>query len=188
MSSAWAQDDSEAPADAPLAFVLDIQAPEPIANGLARHLELQRYKRLTDLDNAELERLLSAADVQARELLATWGFFAPALDWQTTAGPTQGPRWSIRLKVETGPQARISEVRWSFTGHIQNSKEHRAQRETLQHQWPLPVGQPFTQEAWTESKSVALRQLTAEHYPLARLVYSEALVLSLIHISEPTRH
>lgn len=176
MSSAWAQDDSEAPADAALAFALDIQAPEPIASGLARHLELQRYKGLTDLDNTELQRLLSAADLQARELLATWGFFTPTLDWQTTAGPAEGPGWSIRLKVETGPQARIGEVRWTFTGHIQDSKEHREQREALQNQWPLRVGQPFAQEAWTESKSAALRQLTAEHYPLAQLVHSQALV------------
>lgn len=162
------------------AFELQVDAPAPLAEGLLRHLELQRYKGLADLDAGELQRLIAAADLQARELLATWGHFAPQLDWQTEAR-SQGPAWQVRLRVAPGPQAQVQEVHWAFTGHLQDSATHRAQREALQQQWLLPPGQAFTQDGWNAAKANALRQLTAEHYPLGRIAQSEARVDAAQH-------
>lgn len=166
-------DDAAAPTPA---FSLQVDAPEDLRDLLLQHLELQRYRELNDLDANELQRLLTAADVQARELLATRGLFAPLLDWQTAAGADTGPRWQVRLQVHPGPVAHIQEVRWHFLGHIQNSDAHAAQREALQQQWLLPAGKAFSQDAWNEAKAASLRLLTAEHYPLGRWVHTQAHV------------
>lgn len=170
-SAAHAQE----PADAPSAFALEVDAPAPLAEGLLRHLELQRYKSLPDLDAGELQRLVAAADLQARELLATWGHFAPQLQWHTETR-SSSPVWQVKLTVAPGPQAMVREVHWTFAGHLQDSDGQRAQREALARQWLLPAGQPFTQDAWNAAKAAALRQLTAEHYPLGRIAHSEARV------------
>lgn len=173
-----AQAQSTEPASPPqtAAFTLDIHAPEATTELLQRHLQLLRYKALNDLDAMELQRLLSAADLQARELLATQGYFSPRLNWQTETATDSGPRWSIRLQVEPGPQARIAQVRWIFQGHLQDDPKHSGQRQALEKQWLLSAGKGFTQEAWNDAKAAALRQLTSEHYPLGRWVHTEARV------------
>ena len=48
------------------AFTLEILAPEEIADLLNKHLELQRYRELTDLGTDELARLLTLAEEDAR--------------------------------------------------------------------------------------------------------------------------
>lgn len=176
-------------------FVLDVQAPEPLALLLRTHLELVRYTHLSDLDEAELARLVAAADVQARQLLATQGHFAPHLDWHTQELRSAHPRqatapsaapdvahatalaapappvppaatWRVTVRVQPGPQARIASVQWQFDGHMAADPSAHEQRSDLQSNWRLPVGQPFTQAQWQLAKTEALRRLTAEHYPL----------------------
>jgi len=58
-----------------------------VASWLQQHLELQRYKDLTDLDNAELQRLLQSADTQARDLLATLAIFRPHCSGKACRAP-----------------------------------------------------------------------------------------------------
>lgn len=48
------------------AFSVEVKAPDPIADYLTRHLELQRFRQLSDLTSTELSRLLGAADANAR--------------------------------------------------------------------------------------------------------------------------
>ena len=47
---------------------------------LQRHLELQRFREVPDLDDAELQRLLRLAERDARQLLGTLGYFTPRLE------------------------------------------------------------------------------------------------------------
>ena len=56
----WAD---SAPALPASAFTLSIDAPQGIAEGLMRHLELQRYKDVQDLDDTELKRLIDAGEL-----------------------------------------------------------------------------------------------------------------------------
>ncbi len=165
-----------AQAPATEAFTLQVDAPEDLAQDLLRHLELQRYRGLTDLDEAELQRLLAAADVQARELLAAWGHFAPELEWHSESAPPPGPAWRIQLRVVPGPSARVQAMQWRFAGDIADSPAQQDQRLALQREWSLPAGQVFTQAAWSAAKAAALRRLNADHYPLGQIAHSEAQV------------
>ena len=111
-----APDVSGVPDDAPLAFTLDVQAPEDIDVYLTKNLELQRFRRFPGLEARELSRLLGAADDNARELLATLGYFSPTLTLEMKETPdAEAPR-SIGLTVEPGPQTLIREANIDVTG------------------------------------------------------------------------
>jgi translocation and assembly module TamA len=166
---------AEAGKAAPHAFTLQIRAPQSVRNVLERHLELQRYRELTDLDNQELARLLTAAERNARELLGTLGYFSPDVRFEQTETPGSNvAARNIVLTVEPGPPTRIASVNIAFTGPIANDPAAAAQRAAIQSDWSLRTGQPFTQAAWEDAKTQALRELTAKRYPSGELYASRA--------------
>jgi translocation and assembly module TamA len=164
----------------PQAFDLEVRSSdENIRDFLTQHLDLQRYRNLSDLDATELTRLLRDADVQARGLLGTLGFFKPTLSWsqdKSSNSPSTGSLGKVLVDVEPGPAARISEVQWQWLGDVADDPEAQAQRQAIEQQWALPVGKTFSQEAWSQAKAQALRQLLAERYPWGRILHSLALV------------
>jgi translocation and assembly module TamA len=182
---AWAQalqypvqnkPDQPAP-PSPAAFALEVRSSDPdISAYLTRHLDLQRYRELDDLDQAELTRLLRDADVQARELLATLGFFKPVLAWSQDKTSLMGTLGQVLLDVQSGPAARIVEVQWQWLGDAADNPQATSQKQMIEQQWALPTGEPFSQSAWQEAKNQALRLLLAERYPWGRILHSLALV------------
>jgi len=174
------------------AFSLQVEGPPEIAAWLLQHLELQRYKGLTDLDETELQRLLQSADVQARELMATQGYFAPTLAWQslpgTPADTATSPAHRVTLAVTPGKRSTIQTVQITFSGDINDNPATQAQKAALLKQWAMPAGHAFTQAAWNQAKAATLRQLTAENYPLGRLSSSQALVDSNAQTVSLTLH
>lgn len=159
------------------AFTLAVQTePREIAEFLEKHLELQRYRALLDLDDTELSRLLRDADVQARDLLATLGFFNPELNWQQDAPTLPGGKRRVQLSVVPGPQARIAEVHWHWQGDIATNPEAREQQQIMAEQWSLAAGDRFSQSDWSSAKNQALRQLLAHRYPWGRLSETQAQV------------
>ena len=149
---------------------------EDIRDLLLQHMELQRYQALSDLDDTELTRLLEDADEQARELLATQGFFNPQLVWQQDKTKGPHPLGQVTLSVKTGPAARVSQMHWQWLGELTQAPTGPHQLANIQNQWGLPPGATFTQAAWNRAKNNALRQLVSEHYPWGRLATSEARV------------
>ena len=161
----------------PQAFGLEVHSSdEDIRDFLLQHLDLQRYRSLSDLDETELARLLRDADVQARELLGTVGFFKPTLRWSQDKSVNTGTLGRVLLDVDTGPAARISEVQWQWLGAVASDAQAQAQLKAIEQQWALPAGETFSQNAWSRAKNQALRQLLAERYPWGRILHSLALV------------
>lgn len=158
------------------AFSVRVEAPtDQVRDYLDRHLELQRYRELTDIDPQELARLLTAAERNARELLGTLGYFSPeiALEQKETPANPQAAR-EVLVKVQPGAPTRISSVDITFAGPIVNDPAAAAQRASIRADWPLRPGQPFTQAAWDDAKAHALRQLTEQRYPTGELQASQA--------------
>ncbi len=161
----------------PLAFELTVQADKAdLADWMAQHLELQRYKNLVDLDNQEMAKLLRDADEQARDLLATLGYFNPQLRWKLDTLPSAEHRRSVSLDMQVGPSAHIVQVAVRWQGDIEQRSEAAQQREQVIAEWALPAGQHFSQTQWDQAKAKALKQVQAVRYPLARIVDSEARV------------
>jgi translocation and assembly module TamA len=153
-------------------FDLTIRAPQPLRGLLERHLELRRYREVSDLDDAEIARLLVLAEKDARELLATQGYFAPQV--RITREP--GPRPQLVVDVTPGEATRVQEVKIEFEGDIARSTDADAvtQREGIRSGWELPAGRAFTNEGWEGAKTAAMRQLLARRYPAGRISYSLA--------------
>ncbi|BDT69031.1 translocation and assembly module subunit TamA [Comamonadaceae bacterium OS-1] len=169
----WAQ--SPSPPSPPFAFDLQVVAPEKVRDLLLKHLELQRYRSLTDLDSTELARLMQAAERNTQDLLATQGYFAAQVTLKLTPTPqsTSAPR-DITITVEPGEPVRIQAVQVDFTGPIASDPADASLRNTIRSDWPLGPGTPFTQDAWDDAKTQALRNLTVQRFPTGEISSSLA--------------
>jgi translocation and assembly module TamA len=151
------------------AFQLDIIAPDEIRVLLERHLELLRYREVTDLSDSELARLLSAARQNTQDLLATLGYFSPdiSIEQQSTNSTTVARR--VNLSVAPGVPTLVSEVHIEFIGAISSDPAAHIQRQQIEANWMLRAGMRFTQASWDAAKQQAMRELTQQRFPTGQL-------------------
>lgn len=163
-----AQDDTTQ--NAAPAFTLQIETDDAAARALLlQHLELQRFRHLPDLRASELQRLTSGVPDNARELLATLGYFKPSIHTSTSAGTPP----AITIAVQPGPRTLVDSAH--ITLESPGDDATRARREAqLQKDLALHSGMPFTQSAWDDAKAQGLRQLRQRRYPTARIAASQA--------------
>lgn len=155
-------------------FNIDIRAPGSIRDLLSRDLELRRYREVSDLDDAELARLVTAAERNVRELVATQGYFDPKISVRRER--QEGGKPVIVIEVDPGRITRVRDVKIDFEGAIAQGRDPAdfAQRDEIETGWRLPAGQAFTQQAWESAKTAATRQLIQRRYPAGRISYSLA--------------
>ncbi len=180
-SAAWAC--AQAPADStpPPAFTLSIEAPDDIKQLLERHLELQRYRTLDDLSDAELDRLLDMAKSDTQKLVATMGYFSPVIQIERPTPAGALAQRQVNIRVIAGEPVQVSQVNVHFIGPIATDPATSAQRQRIQDTWSLPAGNRFTQTAWDSAKQQALRLLTIQRYPTGRIASSLADIDPLSH-------
>ena len=157
------------------AFELKIVAPDAIAKLLERHLELQRYRVLTDLSEAEIQNLLSDAQQNAADLLATLGYFSPTIQIQLLPVDASGHRL-VQVDVKPGTQVRVRSVNLLLSGAIMQDAAAQLQRQSIQDLWSLTSGEPFSQSAWDAAKEQALKQLLSKRFAMARITSARAEV------------
>jgi translocation and assembly module TamA len=169
--------DEDSKAGRRAAFTVDVRGPEDVRDYLKLHLEIQRYRELDDLGATEISRLMVAAEANARELLATLGYFTPTLtlELNDTPASTKAPR-EIVITVSPGEIAKVSNVQISYAGAIADDAAAESQRDAIRTGWALRAGLPFTQQAWDEAKTTALRSLTARRFPTGTIEISRAEV------------
>lgn len=159
----------------PLAFEVQILAPPEVSALLQQHLELMRYRTLTDIDDGELERLARAARPDVLALLGTVGHFSASVDIQVQPGDSApGGVRRVTVSVQPGPVARVQEVGITFTGAITQHPQASVRQTAVRDAWSLRAGAAFTQRDWDDAKAAALRQLGAVDFPLARIAQSRA--------------
>jgi translocation and assembly module TamA len=156
------------------AFDIAVRAPNGVRELLEKHLELQRYRAVTDLDESELARLIVLAERDVRNLVGTLGYFSP--DIRITHEGALNQRPTIVVAVDPGEATLTGAVAINFAGDIAQSTDADAlaQRERIERNWRLPTGQRFTQDAWDGAKTQALRELVARRYPAGKLADSLA--------------
>ena len=157
------------------AFTVDVEAPKDVRVYLEKNLELQRYRTLDDLRDNELSRLLGAAEANARDLLATLGYFAPniSIKLENTPDDSKAPR-KVVVAVEPGTQTTITDVDLAFTGQVESDPSAAKQREQVQRDWSMKAGTGFTQEGWDGAKRGGLRALSSHRFPTASVENSNA--------------
>lgn len=166
---------SEAATPDVAAFTLQVRAPKEVRDYLEKHLELQRFSAFPDLQERELSRLLGAADTNARELLATLGYFSPdiQIDLSNTPDDRRAPR-AIVVTVDPGERTTIKALDLRFQGDIEKGPATSRPEARARAAWTLNPGESFTQEAWDNAKKSALRALQKRRYPTASLADSRA--------------
>lgn len=164
-----------------IAFDIAVRAPQGIKELLEKHLELQRYRAVTDLDEAEFARLIVLAERNVRNLVGTLGYFSPTITITKEGGAGQHP--TIVVAVDAGQATAVGPVAITFEGDIAESTDPDAltQRAQIQRDWRLPTGRRFTQDAWDSAKTQALRDLVARRYPAGKLADSLADVNAPAH-------
>ncbi len=157
------------------AFSVRVQAPDAVREHLETHLSIQRYRTLDDLALDEISRLMVAAEADAREQMATLGYFTPTitLELRDTPDDKKAPH-EVLIEVEPGPPTHIDKVQIDFTGAITQDSQSPRRERALRGRWKLPSGQIFTQEGWDDAKSALLHSLAARRYPTASLAASRA--------------
>jgi len=153
-------------------WTLDIVAPAPLKTLLARYLDLSRYLATPDtarVPRSELMRLRQAAPAQARALLETEGYFNAKV---STQARDDGSVVALKLLVEPGPVTRVSQSRLEFEGPLSVAADQGDADATglvarARQRWSLPVGDAYTQDAWSSAKGGVLALLRAEGYATA---------------------
>ncbi len=181
----WAQEGAPAPdsiggdtsdiSDRPR-FDLVVEAPTDLQRMVEKHLDMQRFRFLGDLDSSELDRLILAAPENVRNLLGTQGYFSPMVRVTREPAPDSGSESPeqpalglVRVKVEAGPVTEIGNSQVFFTGEIENTESARQQRESIERKASEAIGERFTQDRWDGLKADALRELTSERFPRGQI-------------------
>lgn len=139
---------------------VEVDAPPALKDFLKAHLQAPA----ADARDATLEAYSREVRHSVAELLATEGYFSPAI--QVRAAPGQ-----LSVTVAPGAATIVSNVSIAIRGDIADQR-----REALRADWPLRKGQPFRSAAWSEAKQLLLRRLLEIDYPSARLLSSRAQV------------
>lgn len=168
----------------PPVLQLEVDAPKPLAALLKNNLDLGRVNRLAagkPLAPSELTRLVAQAPEQARALLETEGYFNAQVEVQTEGTPQAGSPPRVRVSVQPGPRTIVADVQLQVQGPLaqataRNERPARDAQQALHHNWSLPAGEPFRQQAWDKAKSDALAQLRAQGYVAAKWVSTEARI------------
>ncbi len=140
-----------------------------------RHNELQRYRAIADLDEAEFARLMAVTESDVRNLLGTEGYFNPQIKVQREPATADG-RPTVVIAITPGTATTVKNVNIEFEGDIAQSADSDAatQRTGIVDGWGLDEGRRFTQDRWSSAKTGALRQLVERRYPRGRISYSVA--------------
>jgi len=151
--SAHAQ--STPPASTPDAIAFDIAVrtpPEfsPLRDLVEKHLELQRYRAVTDLDETELARLMALAEQDVRHMVGTLGYFSPVI--RITREEALRP--VIAISITPGPATTISNTRISFAGDIAHSPDPAvaAQKALFKTTGSYPMGSALPKTPGTAPK------------------------------------
>jgi translocation and assembly module TamA len=157
----------------PVRYRVSVEAPGEFARVLTEGLSLTRWQADPQMTLELLQRLVDEALEEARQTLATEGYFSPRIE--ASIERDEEP-WVVLLRVETGERTEVREVDLRFSGPATQDREARPGLRRIREDWSLRLGAPFRQEDWEIAKRDALRELSSWRYAAARIAKSEARI------------
>jgi len=134
-------------------------------------LTLARWQHDPGMTPELLERLLEESIVDAKEAVATEGYFSAVV--RGTIARASDP-WVVTLTIDPGPRTRVASVDLRFSGPAASDPEAESVLRRIRARWPLASGQPFRQESLESAKRQAVRDLSEWRYAAARVAASRA--------------
>jgi translocation and assembly module TamA len=164
-------------AQAPSAYVkhrVEIAAPLALTDALRAGLDLYRWQSYETMTPELLARLMTEAEIEAREILAANGYFSPTV--KATLDTSTDPQ-VVRITVEPGDPTRVTDLDVRLTGPLADDQAHtEALMKSVREDWLLPPGVVFTQADWDRAKRRAEEIVSERLYAGARVTRSEARI------------
>jgi translocation and assembly module TamA len=156
-----------------LHYRVDIVAPDALRGVLTASVDLVRWQSYADMTDNLFEALTTEAIGQAKEAVATEGYFSAdvTVDVDRSTAPL-----TVTLRVTPGPQARVTTADVQVSGIAADDPEGREATARIRREWPLAPGTPFRQSLWGDAKSQAVATLAGDSFAAATLSSSEARV------------
>ena len=157
-----------------VALAVDFSGAGALTGLLQEFLDINRHLADRDLSEREAQRLIGITPRQAKELLATAGYFNPTV---TTTVERQPGRLLVRFAIDPGPATTVEKVEIKFAGAIAAETTGKPERMArIRREWSLREGDVFRQDGWDNAKSAVLKDLLTRDYPAARIADSQAYV------------
>ncbi len=145
--------------------------PDALRPLLEKHLDFLDRRPEQALDAGGRIALLRRARKEIAEMLATEGYFSPAIEGE------EGDGGGFRIIVTPGRRTTIARVDLHFVGDLTRAEGPRAARlAALKDAWGLPVGEPFRQADWDAAKQRLLDGLNTREYAAAMIADSHAVI------------
>lgn len=154
-------------------YELRVEAPKELRDMLAEGLPLARWQDDPYMTAPLLERLVAEAESDAREAVATRGYFAARV---RTAIDRSAQPWTVVLAVEPGEPTRVAAAELRFSGPAAEDPDASALLKRVRREWLLRPGQRFTQDRWNAAKNAAAQLLAGWRYAAAQVEASRARV------------
>ncbi|MDN2678682.1 autotransporter assembly complex family protein [Janthinobacterium sp. SUN033] len=178
------QSAQDAPADsaateaapAPLQYEVKVNAPGDLDELLEKNLDLERFRGNPRMDREQLQRLVRDTPEQARNLVATAGYYTPVV---TVRVDTSGAKPVVIVDVDPGEAVTIDKVELELRGFDPTpplAASEPYDTEALKRSWSLKTGSVFRQADWESAKRALLREVVQTRYPRAQLVDTQAVV------------
>ena len=165
---------TEAPA--PLQYEVKVNAPGDLDELLEKNLDLERFRGNPRMDREQLQRLVRDTPEQAKNLVATAGYYTPVV---TVRVDTTGAKPVVIVDVDPGEPVTIDKVELELRGFDPTpplAASEPFDTEALKRSWSLKSGGVFRQADWESAKRALLREVVQTRYPRAQLVDTQAVV------------
>lgn len=155
-----------------------IDAPSALRDALQASLDLVRWQSVEDVTRDLLDRLMREAVDQAKDILATEGYFSPVVKVALDDAPRAADEpLTVKVQVEPGAASRVTKVAVRITGPAATDVPMGTDAAAkAQGSWRLPIGEIFRQEAWDDAKKSAVAVIAASPYASAAIERSEARI------------
>jgi translocation and assembly module TamA len=154
-------------------YELRIEAPRELRDMLAERLPLARWRDDPQMTEALLARLVAEAEGDAREAVATRGYFSARV---TSRIERDAQPWTVVLRVDPGQPVRVAHAEVAFSGPAAADPDASSLLQRIRSEWTLRRGERFTQDAWNDAKRAAARSLSGWRYAGARVGRSRAAI------------
>jgi translocation and assembly module TamA len=149
-------------------YVLEVDAPEPVAKLIREYTLLGRWRQRADYDPSQLPLFIRRAPGEVRELLEAEGYFSGDASVRVIEG-------GVRVEVTAGPRATVNRADVVLHGEVQ-APGNEALRERIRRDWLLPEGAFFRSPDWDKAKRQLLDGLRDAGFLRAQIRDSEAIV------------
>lgn len=163
-------------APAPLQYEVKVNAPGDLDELLEKNLDLERFRGNPRMDREQLQRLVRDTPEQAKNLVATAGYYTPVV---TVRVDTTGAKPLVIVDVDPGQPVTVDKVELELRGFDPTpplAASEPYDTEGLKRSWALKTGSVFRQAEWESAKRALLREVVQTRYPRAQLVDTQAVV------------